>query len=95
MGNWKAVVPILIALIIALSGSFLLYRWVQNQKGNSGEITKGSEHEVTSVVVAKVDLPWGTKITPELIKKNPYLKNKTRINKEVVFYKRAYLSGNE
>lgn len=73
MGHLKSLIPILIALVVAVAGSLLVYKWIQNQKGLARDATRNAAQDIAQLVVAKVDLPAGTKITPELIKNGPYL----------------------
>ena len=72
MGKWKTVVPIALALIIAASGSLFLYKWIQTQIAPK-EVVK-VETEAVPVTVAVVDLAWGTKIQPDMVKKVAFLK---------------------
>lgn len=71
MGNLKPLFPIAISLLIALSGTLFLYRWIN---GRSAPVeTIRVESETVPVTVAAVDLPWGTIITPEMVKTTPFL----------------------
>ena len=72
MGKWKAVLPIVLALLIALSGSVFLYRWLQAQT-KPKEVVK-VESEAVPIAVTAVDLAWGTKIKKEMVKTIPFLK---------------------
>ena len=72
MGNWKTSAPIALSLIIAVAGSYFLYRWIERQR-QPKEVVQ-VQAEAVPVVVATADLPWGTKIKPEMIKTSPYLK---------------------
>lgn len=72
MGNWKASVPILLALVIAFAGSFSLYKWIQAR--TAPRETVQVQSDAVPVAVAAIDLAWGTKLTPEMIKKMPFLK---------------------
>jgi pilus assembly protein CpaB len=72
MGNWRAIVPIFLSLAIAVAGSILLYKWINSQRAPK-EIVK-VEAEAVPVTVAAVDLPWGTKLKPEMVKTVPFLK---------------------
>jgi pilus assembly protein CpaB len=71
MGNWKAVIPIVVALVIAAGGSLLLYRWLQI-KTQPTEMVK-VETKAVPVAVAAVRIPWGTKLKRDMIKTVPYL----------------------
>lgn len=72
MGNWKAIFPILLSLVIAVAGSFMAYKWIQ-KKTTPKDMVK-IESEAVPVAVAAIDIPWGEKLTPEMIKMTPYLK---------------------
>jgi pilus assembly protein CpaB len=72
MGKLKPFIPIALALIIAMGGSVFLYKWLRAQMLPK-EVVK-VEAEAVSVVVAKTDLSWGTKIKKDMIKTTPYLK---------------------
>ena len=74
MGRWKAFIPIFLALVIAAGGSYFLYNWLQ-QRTAAPDTARKVEVETFPVVIAAVDLPWGTKIDkPEMITTVPYLK---------------------
>jgi len=73
MKKWRAILPIFLALVVALTASFFLYKWLQRQRAPK-EVVKVVESEAVPVVVAAVDLPWGTKLNSETIKRTPYLK---------------------
>ncbi|MGD8765805.1 MAG: Flp pilus assembly protein CpaB [Desulfobacteraceae bacterium] len=71
--NWKTFVPIFISLIIAFAGSFFIYQWMAKQK-TPVEVVKVVEKDAVPVAVATANLPWGTKIKPEMVKTTPFLK---------------------
>jgi pilus assembly protein CpaB len=71
--NWKTFLPIVISILIAVAGSFFLYQWMDKQK-TPVEVVKVVEKEAVPVVVAGVNLPWGTKIAPDMVKTTPFLK---------------------
>ena len=73
MKRWRAILPIFLALVVALTASFFLYKWLQRQRAPK-EVVKVVESEAVPVIVAAVDLPWGTKLNSEMIKRTPYLK---------------------
>jgi len=73
MKRWRAIFSISLALVVALSASFFLYQWIKTQRSPQ-EVVRVVESEAVPIVVAAVDLPWGTKIKPEMIKSAPYLK---------------------
>jgi pilus assembly protein CpaB len=71
MGKWKAVIPIVVALVIALGGSLFLYRWLQVKAKPTETVVV--QTEAVPVTVAAVNIPWGTKLKRGMIKKVPYL----------------------
>jgi pilus assembly protein CpaB len=73
MKRWQAILPIVLALVVALTTSFFIYKWLQRQRAPK-EVVKVVESEAVPVIVAAVDLPWGTKLNSETIKRTPYLK---------------------
>lgn len=73
MGRWKAFIPIALALIVATGGSIFVYKWLQ-LKTTSQEVVQKVEAEAVNVVVAVVDLPWGTMIEKEMLTTVPFLK---------------------
>jgi pilus assembly protein CpaB len=69
MGKYKPVMLLGVAVIIALMTSLLIYGYMQ-KKGRVQEVAV----EIQPVVVAAVDLSWGTRITNEMLKKANFLK---------------------
>lgn len=74
MTNWKATLPIFLALVIAVTGSYGLYRWMQSQSGPQQVVQVKEQTEAVPVAVAALDLAWGTRIEKEMLKTLPYLK---------------------
>jgi pilus assembly protein CpaB len=72
MGNMRAVVPIAVSLLIAFMGSWFIYSWIQT-KQTPPQVVK-VEADAVPVVVAVADIPWGTMLTPEMMKTLPFLK---------------------
>ncbi|MEW6440385.1 MAG: Flp pilus assembly protein CpaB [bacterium] len=72
MGKWKAVVPILVAVVIALVGSSMTYKWAKQQTVPTQTVE--AEAETAQVAVAAVDLGWGTQLTGDKVKLLTYLK---------------------
>ena len=72
MGKWRAIVPIFLSLVIATAGSIFLYKWIDSQRAPKETIK--IESEAVPVAVAALDLPWGTKLKPEMVKMAPFLK---------------------
>lgn len=72
MNAIKVFLPILLAFAIALGGSVMLYRWIQNQSAPEVGVINQKETNGTSVVVASSDLQWGTVLKEEMVKTVPY-----------------------
>lgn len=72
MIRWKALIPIILALVVATGGSYLLYRWLQVK--TAPEKVVQVEMEAVPVVAASIDLNWGTKLKKEMLTTVPYLK---------------------
>ncbi len=73
MGKLRALVPIALSLIIAIAGTVFLYKWIERQRGPK-EIVQVEKMDAAPIVVSAGNLPWGTKLKPEMIKMAPYLK---------------------
>ena len=71
MGKWKTIAPIVISIVIAITGSVFIYKWI-NLKTAPKEVVK-VESEAVPIAVAAVDLQWGTQLKPEMIKTEPFL----------------------
>jgi pilus assembly protein CpaB len=71
MGKWKTIAPIVISIVIAITGSVFIYKWI-NLKTAPKEVVK-VESEAVPIAVAAVDLKWGTQLKPEMIKTTPFL----------------------
>ncbi len=74
MTNLKAFIPILLSILIALGGSYFLYDWVKEKTAPQKQIIV-KESNAVPVVVAKVPIQWGMRITPEMVTTAPYLEN--------------------
>ena len=70
MERWRAVVPIVLALVVAVVASFLLYKWMKKQTAPK----KVAKVETFQVAVAEVDIVPGTKLKAEMMKTAPFLK---------------------
>jgi pilus assembly protein CpaB len=58
-----------LAVVVALVVTGMIYGWLKQMT-----TTQAQARETQSVVVAAVDLPWGTSITSSMVKSVPYLK---------------------
>ena len=71
MGSFKSFVPVLLALVIALGGSWLVYNWLDTKTATT-EVVEVQQQAVP-VVVSVEDLSWGTKLEREMLKTVPFL----------------------
>jgi len=71
--SWKTFLPIVVSVLIAVAGSFFLYRWMDKQQ-TPVEVVQVAKKDAVPVAVAAANLPWGTKIMPEMVKTTPFLK---------------------
>jgi pilus assembly protein CpaB len=67
MERWRALVPIALALIVAVIASFFIYNWMKKQIAPKEEVVK-EELKTIEVAVAKTNLNPGTKITSDMLK---------------------------
>jgi pilus assembly protein CpaB len=72
MKNFKAVIPITLALIIAGGGSLLVFRWLQKQA--APKAVAQVQNEAVPVAVAALDLKWGTKLDKQMMNTVLFLK---------------------
>jgi pilus assembly protein CpaB len=72
MGNWKAAIPIIAALVVAVAGSVALHKWMKTQS-SPGEVVEVKTESVP-VVVATIELSGGMKITSEMLKTAQFYK---------------------
>ena len=71
MGKYKSFIMFGIAIFLALIATVLIINWLQ-QKGKVKEA--GPPIETQEVVVAKVDLSWGTPLAKEMIETKSFLR---------------------
>ena len=74
MSKLKVVLPVIIALLIAGAGSFLLFQWMKSLPERES-VTEVEKVETIDVAVAATELSWGTKINPDMVKMVPFLKS--------------------
>jgi len=72
MGKWRAVVPIVLALVIAVVASVLIYKWMKKQTAPK-EVAKVEEVNIKQAAVAQVNLPAGSKLKEEQFKTVSFL----------------------
>ncbi|UCD32920.1 MAG: hypothetical protein JSV38_03315 [Desulfobacterales bacterium] len=66
MERWRALIPITVALIIAVVASYLIYDWMKKRTAPREEVVK-EEIRTIDVVVAKANLNPGRKITSQMM----------------------------
>ena len=71
MGIWKTVLPIILAVVIAVFGGIFTYNMLKQQMTPKGPV---AEQEVVQIAVAGIDLPWGSELAAEQLKLVPFLK---------------------
>lgn len=74
MGKWRAVITLILALGVASFTSFFIYRWVQQKAVVRPQKAAAPVEESVPVAAAIADLPWGTKLTREMIRTLPFFK---------------------
>ena len=72
MGKLRVVIPVILALSIAAAGSLFLYRYMKGMQASSKAVKV--ESEAVPILVAAIDLPWGTKISQDMLKTVHFLK---------------------
>ena len=70
--NLKSVIPIVVSIVIAVAGTWFIYQWVQGQRAPKEVVQV--QTDAIPVVVAAADIPWGTKLKPEMTKILPFLR---------------------
>jgi pilus assembly protein CpaB len=63
----------MLALVVALTGSTMIYKWL-NAQTKPEQLVQVEQVEAVPIAVAALELPWGTKITKDMLKTLPYLK---------------------
>lgn len=68
MGKLKIIIPFMLAVLIALLATFMIYNWMK-RKATSPILSKIVPR--SQVVLANEDLAWGTRLTPQMLKTAP------------------------
>jgi len=71
MGKFKVVIPLFLALIIAGGSSLFLFNWIRSIRPQT-VIEKTGDTDTTSIIVAAHYIPFGTKISKEMLKTVQY-----------------------
>jgi len=73
MGKLKALIPFVLALVIALTVTVLIYNWMKH-KSNVPVVSRVVPEDRGKIVLAGDDLSWGTKISADMVKTAPIAK---------------------
>ncbi|MGO8944133.1 MAG: Flp pilus assembly protein CpaB [Syntrophobacteraceae bacterium] len=76
MEKLKALIPFVLALVVALTVTGLIYNWIKNKAGAPG-ISRVIPESRAQIVLAHDDLAWGTKISADMLKAAPIAKDDT------------------
>jgi pilus assembly protein CpaB len=76
MGKLKALIPFVLALVVALTVTVLIYNWIK-QKSNVPVVSRVIPEDRAQIVLAGADLSWGAKISAEMVKTAPIAKDDT------------------
>jgi pilus assembly protein CpaB len=71
MGKYRPFIFLGLAVVVALIASVLVYNLLQKRTG----VVKEVALETQPIAVAIVDMPWGSTISRETVKMEPFLKN--------------------
>lgn len=74
MDRWRAVLPIVLALVVAVVASVFIYKWMKKQTAPK-EMAKIEEVKLKEAAIAEVDLPVGTQLKSEMIKSVSFLED--------------------
>ncbi len=74
MARTKVFLPLVVALVFAILGGLIAYKWAQAQKVVPGALKSAQSSDVVDVAVAAADIPWGTKLATEHVQMNGFLK---------------------
>jgi pilus assembly protein CpaB len=70
MGKLKALIPFVLAVVVALAATVIIYNWIK-EKGNVPVVSTLIPEDRAQIVLAGADLAWGTKISAEMLKTAP------------------------
>jgi pilus assembly protein CpaB len=73
MARTKVALPLVVALVFALAGSVIAYKWVQSQNMVSGSEKTSISGDFVKVAVAAVQIPWGTKLSVDFVQMRTFL----------------------
>ena len=79
MARTKVALPLVVALIFAIAGAVIAYKWAQSQKMVTGAQKVSVSGDIVNVAVAAEQIPWGTKLSVLGKEEKPWLKSLNRI----------------
>jgi pilus assembly protein CpaB len=75
MGKLKAFIPFVLAVVVALTATVLIYNWVKHKSNEPAVVSKVIPEDRGHIVLAGADLSWGTKISADMVKTVPITKD--------------------
>ncbi len=74
MARTKVALPLVVALIFAIAGAVIAYKWAQSQKMVPGAQKVSVSGDIVNVAVAAVQIPWGTELSVDFIEMRDFLR---------------------
>ena len=74
MARTKVALPLLVALIFAVGGAVIAYKWAQSQRPAAVAQRASVSGDIINVAVAAAAIPWGTKLSTETIQMKAFLR---------------------
>ncbi len=71
MGKLKAFIPFVLAVVVALTVTVLIYNWMKHKSNEPAVVSKVIPEDRGHIVLAGADLSWGTKISADMVKTVP------------------------
>lgn len=72
MGKLKAFVPLFFAILVSLVATGVIYRWIQSK--TPVPVPDIVKEDTVKVALAVSDIPWGTKLTKDMVSMVPFPK---------------------
>jgi len=72
MARTRVFLPIAVALVFAVAGAFIAYKWAQSQRP-AARRTADVSGDVVNVAVAAAQIPWGAQLSTENIQMKAFL----------------------
>jgi pilus assembly protein CpaB len=74
MARTKVALPLVVALIFAIGGAVIAYKWAQSQKNDPNAPKVSVSGDIVNVAVAAAQIPWGTKLAVDFIEMRDFLR---------------------